>query len=336
MHFKISWITAFIASCFPLFLSAQTDSALYNALQRLPNDTVLHFKTFDGSGQLMHPDILFINDSGKISFFLTGTPYPDYKDTFENPCIYKSSDGLNFYEPVPGINPLVATPSYDHNDDPDIHYDPSTNEFTIYYLETMRPDSQNVVRLIGAPGKLWNEKPVLHYDLKCEKKFILSPSFLKINSKKNALFYVVKPADSTQKYHVEYILSKKNNGFKKSNYITPALNIPDSFHPWHLDVQTHNGRYYMLLDGFWGNEPVWGEDNFNKYTLLLATSNDLRKWDVSPLNIVDCYGVNDAECKYVYRSTSLISGNIMVIWYSYVTKENVWKIGMKKVMLMNP
>jgi hypothetical protein len=336
MHFKFSRITALFAFVFPLLLSAQTDSALYKLLQHLPNDTVLHFKTYDGSGQLIHPDILTLNDSGKISFFLTGTPYPDYHDSVENPCIYKSFDGLNFLEPDSGINPLVATPSYDHNDDPDIHYDTLTKQFIIYYLETMRPDSQNVVQLTGSPGKIWEKKTILHSDLKSEKKFILSPSFVEINAEKNALFYVVKPADSTQKYHVEYILSAKNNEFKKSKYKTLTLDIPEYFHPWHLDVQKHNGRYYMLLNGFWGNEPVWGEDNFNKYTLLLATSTDLKKWNISPVNIVDCYGIGDDECKYVYRSTSLISGNIMVIWYSYVTKENIWKIGMKKVMLMNP
>lgn len=333
MRSFVCWI---FAICLPFFLNAQTDSMLYKALLGLPNDTLLHFETYDGSGQLFHPDILAVNDSGKISFILTGTPYPDYKDIFENPCIYKSFDGLNFFEPDIGINPLVATPSYDHNDDPDIHYDSTTKQFIIYYLETMRPDSQNVVQLTGLPGKIWEKKTVLHYDLKNEKKLILSPSFLPVNLKMNALFYVVESADSTKEYCVEYIVSRKNNEFKKNKFKIPDIAIPESFHPWHLDVQYHNDRYYMLLNGFWGNKPVWGDANFNKYTLLLAASKNLKKWDVSPINIVDCFGVNDAECKYVYRGTSLISGNIMAIWYSYVTKENVWKIGLKKVMLMNP
>jgi len=331
-----SVVLGIIALILPILLSAQTDSALYKALQHLPNDTVLHFKTYDGSGQLMHPDIIALNDSEKISFFFTGTPYPDFKDTFENPCIYKSLDGLNFSEPDSGINPLVTTPLYDHNDDPDIHYDSITKQFIIYYLETMRPDSQNVVQLSGKPGGIWEKKTILHYNLKNEKKFILSPSFVDVNNKEHLLFYVVKPVDSTQKYHIEYILSSGDNGFRKNKYKIPALDIPESFHPWHLDVQKHNGKYYMLFSGFNGNEPVWGDENFNKYTLLLATSKDLKKWAVSPVNMVDCYGVNDDDCRYVCRSTSLISGNIMVIWYSYVTKENVWKIGLKKVTLMNP
>lgn len=331
-----SFALGILITFLPFFLSAQEDSVLYKALQCLPNDTILHFKTYDGSGQLMHPDILALEDSGKISFFFTGTPYPDFKDTFENPCIYKSFDGLNFFEPDSVVNPLVTTPPYDHNDDPDIHYDASNKQFVIYYLETMRPDSQNVVQLSGFPGKSWEKKTILHYDLKSDKKFILSPSFVKINDKENALFYVVKPLDSTQKYHIEYVLSNKDRKFINGKCKIPALDLPESFHPWHLDIQKYNGKYYLLFSGFHGNEPVWGEENFNKYTLLLATSKDLRKWTVSPINIVDCFGVNDDECRYVCRSTSLISGNIMAIWYSYVTKENVWKIGLKKVTLLNP
>jgi hypothetical protein len=53
-------------------------------------------------------------------FVLTFLPYPFAVDSFENPSIVISNDGLRFREERRGINPLVPTPETDHNDDPDI------------------------------------------------------------------------------------------------------------------------------------------------------------------------------------------------------------------------
>lgn len=329
------YVLVVFAFCFvPAILKSQTDSVLYKLLQKLPNDTVLKFETFDGSGQLVHPDILFVNNNSDKAFYLVATPYPNFDNKNENPSIYKSLDGINFFEPVKSINPLVPTPVYGHNDDPDMWFNSIANVFNIQYLETMRPDSQNLVLLSGKPGEIWEKKTLIHYNLKKGEKFIVSPSIINENNSSKILFYVAKDYDKKGHNRVEYLVCKKKK-WKKKKHVVPEIETPAGFTPWHVDVVKSGEKFYMLLDGFWGNEPVWGEKDINKYTLLLATTNDINKWTVSPVNIVDCTGAPDKECRYIYRSTSMVSGNIMAIWYSYVTFENVWRIAFRKVLLTN-
>lgn len=334
MNFFIRTAVIMQLLCFVVVAQAQCDSLLYRKFQKLPADTILSIQTYDGSGQLMHPDILFIDDTTGGIFYLIATPYPEYNDKLENPSLYKSFDGLNFFEPVTGLNPLVPVPAYDHNDDPDMWFDTVKNVLNIQYLETMRPDSQNLIILTGKIGDKLEKKTLIHFDLKKKKKFIVSPSMVNTGKEGNVLFYVSKDFDKKGNNRVEFLVEKKGR-WKMKHFKVPIVATPLGFTPWHVDVVRNGDTYYMLLNGFWGKEPVWGEKDINKYTLLLATTNDIKKWNVSPLNVVDCLTFPDKECQYIYRSTALISGNIMAIWYSYVTMENVWKIGLKKVVLTN-
>ena len=109
-------------------------------MKALPNDTILKIKTYDGSGMVVHPDILYAEDNlKKGEFYLSLTPYPRFNDSLENPCIYKSIDGINFNESYSGLNPLVPTPknykkNLNHNDDPDIFYDSRKKLYRIIYF----------------------------------------------------------------------------------------------------------------------------------------------------------------------------------------------------------
>ena len=61
------------------------------------------------------------------------TPYPYDTDTRENPSIVVSDDGLSWSVPDGLENPLVSPPACDHNSDPDIVYNPRSDELFVYY-----------------------------------------------------------------------------------------------------------------------------------------------------------------------------------------------------------
>ena len=68
----------------------------------------LDIKTFDGSGSLTHPSILFFeNGYNKYRFWMVFTPYDNNNVQLENPCIVVSNDGIHF-EKLKGSNdPLL-------------------------------------------------------------------------------------------------------------------------------------------------------------------------------------------------------------------------------------
>src|SRR5437870_3946183 len=87
----------------------------------------LAIDTPDGSGQLVHPDVLLDGDR----ILLAVTPYPYSNDRLENPCLY-TGDGTSFE--IVGNAPIVPPPPKDHNDDPDLRRDPNTGEYELLYL----------------------------------------------------------------------------------------------------------------------------------------------------------------------------------------------------------
>jgi len=80
-------------------------------LLKLRENKPLFIPTYDGSGQAVHPDILYWKDQ----YWMTCTPYPYGVDTYENPCIYTSKDNYNWQVPDGCINPL-AYPSINNRD----------------------------------------------------------------------------------------------------------------------------------------------------------------------------------------------------------------------------
>lgn len=268
--------------------------------------------TVKDTAQLVHPDILVRNNM----FYMAVTPYPNRgNDKYENPCIYISKDGRNFIESFPNANPIVPKPLYDHNDDPDIIFNESDNCFYIHYLETMRPDSQNLISLRSVDLKKWEKKTLIHFNLKKREPFIVSPSFIKHENQ----------------YYMFYVdLSKKGNSilFRSSSDLqnfeqtsAKKINIKlDSFHPWHLDVLTYNGNYYMLLDAY------LDEFNNNKHSLLLYRSDDLLNW-VYIDELISKSKPPISDFSYVYRSTGYIENNNLKVIYSFTSLDLKWHLG---------
>ncbi len=72
---------------------------------------LLTIPTYDGSGQLTHPKVLYFqNGWNGYRYWMSMTPYPHTVDRYENPSIVVSNDGLNWFVPRGLKNPITGLP----------------------------------------------------------------------------------------------------------------------------------------------------------------------------------------------------------------------------------
>lgn len=252
----------------------------------------LALPTYDGSGQVVHPDILVERDR----YVLAYTPYPYSNGVFENPSIAVGPDGLSFDEPAPGVNPLVPTPATDHNDDPDLRIDPATGEYALVYLETRRPELQLLVELRSRDLITWTSKTAITYDLEAGAPFIVSPAVLGTQ-----LFDVRLNGDEVPR------TIERLDAPWDARTATPISIDMHGVNPWHVDALPFDDRFALLISGH--------PDDFLHQNLYLATSADRVTWTLreQPLLAFDdpALGVET-----LYRSTGAVIGGELVVWYS--------------------
>lgn len=281
----------------------------------LPYDTpvLLRIPTYDGSGQAVHPDIVRMKEPEPL-FVMAMTPYPFDDDYFENPSIVVSRDGLRFYEEKEGVNPLVPPPAFDHNDDPDLLFSEGT--WSMVYLETLRPNKQNLVLLQSNDRIQWNRKNLLTFDLQGTPKdpLIASPALVE-NEGSCYLFYVNL---STTPYRIECITSTSIDKWDKKKITVPEFNSL-TVTPWHIDIFKDEGIYYMLLADI-----TTTRQGKRVHALYLAHSENLYQWNVHPEPIEIGKLKN---LKSLYRSTGFREGNDMYIFFSAEFKGLIWRIG---------
>ena len=269
----------------------------------------ISFSTYDGSGQVTHPDILAPQATGQPDLYhMVVTPYPMSQDLYENPCLYISADGYQFFELPACKNPLAPAPPYDHNDDPDLMF--IDGIYCIYYLETMRPDSQNVILLTSKDRSRWKRQVAVHYDLIAREEFIMSPSVIAFENE-YYMFYVGF-SHSLGGHGIRYIKSSDGVNWDKKSVYDPNMTMPAGLIPWHIDVFSDGKRFYLLC-----NEA--GKNN----GLYLATSNDLQSWIFRGTPLLSS-GQDFLNSQMIYRSTGLVEDDRFRVWFSYMEISGEW------------
>jgi hypothetical protein len=275
---------------------------------------LLAIRTYDGSGQVVHPDIVRA-ERPQGRYWLALTPYPFSDEHFENPSIYKSFDGLNWEEPAPGVNPIVPRPPFDHNCDPDfVHED---GEFVLVYLETQRrkyrPDSLNFQNLMvtrSPDGIQWAPpKTVIHWELDHEPLY-LSPSLAKTED--GWRLYLVDP-DAPE---IVWLPSQDLTSFGERGGVLET-GIP-GLRPWHVDVFAIEGGWIALVCARGPN----ATPNFD-VDLWLGASPDLDRWNFDPKPFL-AGSASLLDTDVVYRGTGLVENGRLAIWFSGRTVPGRW------------
>ncbi len=275
----------------------------------------VYIPTYEKSGQIVHPDILVQEDLPK--YILAFTPYQNTNDKFENPSITVSYDGLHFHEEKEGLNPLVPAPTKDHNDDPDLTF--HNGVYQMLYLETVRPDYQNLMLLTSSDRVNW-KKEILHHEALNGRKndgFMLSPALV-YNSDGCFLFAVKK--DLSNGNSIFAIRGTELKSLNFENKIELSLNgISEKYQPWHVDVfKDDKNSYIMLLCMV---TPY--SQRKKEYALYVGTSKNLFDWEFK----------NAPVLTNAYRSTGFVKNKVLYIYFSSNVYADVWKTGLYKTSL---
>jgi hypothetical protein len=282
---------------------------------------ILEIPTYDGSGQAVHPDIIYLREGFRgFHFFMVVTPYPYGDNQVENPCLLASNDGVSFVEPIFGMNPLAPTPPGGrccHNCDPDILFNYETEEFWIYYLEVINPDYYALKLLRSCDLENWRLSELIRWDLSNDD-CVVSPCVFKIDGG-----YVLIYADGRGHCNIRYLESPDGLHWEKRDAIELNIPWPDGFQPWHCDLVSDGTQFYLLANGWRNCKP------FERQNLYLARSWNLIDWTVLPEPIIH----SSEEKPLIYRSTGLIAPGKLIVYFSQRTAQGEWQIGCKNISL---
>ena len=265
-------------------------------------------KTYDGSGQSVHPDI--IEYQKKI--FMAFTPYPFGIDTYENPCIAMWNNKQ--WTLIPGANPLIKENDFKwHLSDPCLFV--YQGYLVLLYRKTEKANSKNSSLFItkSSNGFKW-EQP---YDLKLPLgKDYISP----------AIIY-------TQQVHLVYIDTDQERN-KAMILSGNSLESLDSIEE-------------IELQGF-NNEKIWhvgvsAEENWNKkhssnsrFDCLITTITKEGEYKLYFGNLYFCQGwilkikseviPEELKKEILYKSSFAVVENKKYIFISWKDHRGRWKI----------
>jgi hypothetical protein len=288
------------------FTTAQfTASTDINA--ELPLDVIfpLDLKTYDGSGQTVHPDYVATGPewthAGQYLFI---TPYPNGNANFENPSIFESEQPTRWLVPNNVTNP-IESPHDGYLSDPDAVYVPERNEVWLYFRQVT---SENRIRLTTSrDGVAWSTPVDVAHAPNHE---IISPSVVR-RTPNDWLMWAVNGNVGCTGSAAAVELRRSINGVDWSVPEPVALTQP-GFSPWHIDVEWIASR-----NEFWALYNVKTAGSCTTSAVYLSTSTDGVHWTTYPSPVL-ARGAIDELRDVVYRSSFAYdpSSDAVTIWYS--------------------
>lgn len=279
------------------------------AVEPLSLGAVRHLRlaTFDGSGQLVHPDVARVPRGwAPARRFLAVTPYPGGDVTRELPSVYQSGDPMEWGTPAGVTNPIVK-PWKGYLSDPDLLFEPSRRELWMYYRHVSRRNS--VFLTVSTDGMHWS-KPVRI--VSAPNHELVSPAVVRV-SDGNWHMWAVNAGGSGCKSETTTVEHRTStDGLHWSAPKTVDVSGPGALPPWHIDV-----LWVPELQQFWAlyNE----KPSFSCATpaLRLATSADGITWTQHPTPVLRA-GVTREFQDIVYRSTFEYDArtDMVTLWYS--------------------
>lgn len=269
--------------------------------------------TYDGSGQAIHPGIVYIPGGWHgFSYWMVMTPYPNYEVSVENPSILASNDGVVWQVPPGLTNPV--TNGTGELADGELFYDAASDQLWMYYIRSAYPTTW-LVRRMSSDGVTWASPEDV---VTIPKNSLLSPAVAKIGGK-YYLWYVNAWPDgwSASSSTVEYRTS--NDGKNWSDATTCQISQA-GYVIWHIDVlpvqvnnpdsNNYEDRQWMLLAAF----PVGSSSGATK--LFFADSGDAVHWTTYSQPVLGPGKGWDSG--QIYRSTLLYdaANDLIKVWYS--------------------
>ena len=257
----------------------------------LPYDVFLpqEFDTFDGSGETVHPDWALA--PWNFPQHLAITPYPNGNANLELPSLFGSHLGIDWILSPGAPNPVVKAPPSGHMSDPDIVWNPESNELYLYYRQAA---DRNLIWLVRSTDGIRWTTPVLVVSTPNHE--VLSPSVVRRASGDWWMWSVNGDTEGCSAATAWLEVRRSSDGISWGGPTRITLSH-DGLYPWHVEVQWIPSR-----EEFWALYNAKRSGSCTTPALFLATSGDGTTF-VPIRRPVVAKGEHPAFKDIVYRST---------------------------------
>jgi hypothetical protein len=316
-------------SCAALGLGCSADRAFVpndgevslEDLSLLGQPTPIEFETYENSRQVVHPSaVSFAQPWHGQRFWLALTPYPNGDSHVENPSVYGSMTGDSWTVPSGLVNPVAHT-QRGYLSDPELAYDPNSDELRLYYREVVevrqrheKPKHKADIVYItrSTDGVHWSTATAITNDV---GHFVVSPTVARRADGDWKMWAVDAGSGGCTSKSNRLILRRSVDGVIWSVPSPVAFTQP-GYLPWHIDVQyvPELGAYWALVAAYKAGTACTAS------SLFLATSTDGERWTTYASPVL-ARGTIPEFSTNVYRSTFAFdpNGNDLTIWLTGAT-----------------
>lgn len=212
----------------PAVFTAVGESEQWMPFDRL---TPLDIATYDGSGQVVHPDYA-ATPAGAFGrpFHLAITPYPYGNPAFENPSFLEGNRRDQWTVGHGVTNPIVRADA-GYLSDPDLVYVPELSELRLYYRQVT---SANIV-LLSRSNDGWQWSAPVEV-ARAPNHEIVSPSVVRRAPDDWWMFAVNSGPAGCTAAGTTVEARRSTDGLQWGPPTPVVLELPDLW-PWHIDVQ---------------------------------------------------------------------------------------------------
>jgi hypothetical protein len=288
---------------------SQNAGALANALS--PQIT----PTYDGSGQVVEPSILFFPSGWNgFQYWLDVTPYPHSDETKENPSILVSDDGSSWKVP-PGLTNPIALPISGNFDDGELFHDAVSNQLWVYYLWEGDASRTHILRKESSDGVHWGQAQDL-FDV--SNYTLFSPTVDKVGS----TYHMWSVNTGTVGCGAATTTVESRTSADGANWSAPqvvSISQP-GYVIWHIEARyiPSKQEYWMFAAAY----PQGTNCNNDNMALFFNSSLDGQNWTSYPRPALEAGSRwDDGE---IYRSTFVYdpAQDLLKVWYS--ARSGVW------------
>lgn len=207
----------------------------------------LNIPTYDGSGEAVHPSILyFTNRWNGYRYWMAFTPYTKSQEEYENPSIVVSNDGIHWVQPEGLVNPVVEKPEDGHLSDPNLCLS-FNNRLFMFYRKRYRigngMDYDEIFTMYSKDGVHWSSpESILAGDKEKGAALLLSPAVI-IHSSQYYLYTVSYRNRSIQLRVSDSLIGPWSNPVD----ITLSRNLPDNIVPWHINAVRYRDYFEFII-----------------------------------------------------------------------------------------
>lgn len=278
--------------------------------------TRLDFATYDGSHEVVHPDVLrFPSGWGGSKFWAVLTPYPNSAVQFENPSLFTSGDGNSWSVPA-GLKNPIRTTNRGYLSDPDMLYDPVAKNLRMYYREVSRRKvagkemhaADVVWTTTSTNGVQWSAPQIAAQD---NLRYVVSPTVVRGEDGTWRMWSVDAGKEGCATRATKLRLRTSTDGVRWGAPADVQL-AQAGYNPWHVDVQWVPARseYWALVAAYPSTGSCATTD------LFLATSKDGKAWTTYRTPVLSHGAVPEFDTN-VYRSTFAHTGDDSVtFWFT--------------------